>query len=74
MGKGRYEWPDGSWYEGDIALGVRHGFGKHATAGEDCVYEGEWKDGVKHGKGLMKFKNGYNKLFFQSINNVKDDL
>lgn len=57
-GKGRYDWPDGSWYEGDVNIGLRHGFGTYATPEEECIYEGEWKDGLKDGKGVMVFKNG----------------
>ncbi len=38
------EYKDGSYYEGEISIGKRHGRGKfHYTNGG--VYEGEWKGG-----------------------------
>jgi hypothetical protein len=57
-GIGHYEWPDGSWYKGHIRNGLRHGHGQYATPGEDCIYEGEWNEGLKQGKGKMTFKSG----------------
>lgn len=61
-GKGRYEWPDGSVYEGDIRDGLREGRGTFITSvnKETLSYDGEWKNGLKHGHGVMKYSgSGY---------------
>ena len=61
-GKGKYEWYDGSWYEGEVMQGLRHGFGTYWTnsaPGGETIYSGDWKDGLRCGKGVLKFKSGY---------------
>jgi uncharacterized caspase-like protein len=46
-------------YVGDFANGERHGKGKE-TYSDGTWYEGDWKDGLWHGKGTQrgKFDNG----------------
>ena len=50
----------GGQYIGDIQNGVPHGRGKvtYHPGGSGKFYDGEWKDGKFHGKGLAKFTNG----------------
>jgi len=47
-------------YIGEKRKEIRHGFGTYVyKKGSFCVrYEGEWKDGEKHGKGKMFFSDG----------------
>lgn len=47
-------------YTGEKLHEVRHGFGTYIyKKGSFCVkYEGEWKDGEKHGKGKLYFSDG----------------
>lgn len=98
-GRGKYVWPDGSMYEGEVKQGQRHGKGQfthisfkkskeikkqsnngiHAgdTGGnsngntnsdntnsgkEDdavykytCNYDGDWMNGMRHGKGRLNY-------------------
>ncbi len=57
-GTGRYDWPDHSYYEGQVVNGLRHGKGVYTNSKEGVVYEGEWKNGLRHGKGVLKYRNG----------------
>lgn len=57
-GKGKYLWVDGSFYEGDLFDGLRHGYGIYQTNNEDIKYEGEWANGLKEGKGKLTYKSG----------------
>jgi len=52
-GKGRYQWADGSSYEGEVKRGLRHGQGKFVGAEGFPMYEGWWRDGVRHGTGAL---------------------
>ena len=45
-----------SQYKGTFKDGYRSGFGIEQTA--HGIYEGQWSDGVKCGKGTMKYKKG----------------
>lgn len=51
-GRGKYTWPDGSQYEGDVQDGLRHGQGVFTAATKER-YEGEWKNGLRHGFGIL---------------------
>jgi hypothetical protein len=43
-GKGRYEWADGRYYEGEYLNDKKHGFGEYFwTTGK--IYQGEWSEG-----------------------------
>lgn len=56
-GKGLFDSPDGSKYEGDFKDGRFSGKGKLIWPdGEN--YNGEWKDGNPDGKGIYNFTNG----------------
>jgi hypothetical protein len=44
-------------YEGELADGKRHGFGKYVSS-SGAMYEGDWKDGKKNGKGKFVFVDG----------------
>lgn len=57
-GKGKYEWPDSSTYEGDVKNGLRHGIGVFTSPGSEAVYSGEWFEGLRHGAGTIDFKSG----------------
>ena len=38
--------------------GLRHGYGFYKTGKAEITYEGDWRKGLRHGKGVMKFKSG----------------
>lgn len=55
-GEGRIEWPDGSYYEGTVINGVRHGRGLYYhPQPEEFYYEGEWANGLFEGKGICYY-------------------
>ena len=56
-GKGVYNWPNGSHYEGNIKKGLRHGTGIFNFGGSftKLHYEGEWFQGKRHGQGNLYF-------------------
>ncbi|XVE48670.1 hypothetical protein DITRI_Ditri01bG0021200 [Diplodiscus trichospermus] len=64
-GRGKYTWsdgtvydaPDGSIYEGQWRMNIRHGFGRKKYSNSD-VYEGEWKEGLREGNGRYVWNNG----------------
>eukprot|EP00002_Diphylleia_rotans_P030472 TRINITY_DN6264_c0_g1_i5.p1 TRINITY_DN6264_c0_g1~~TRINITY_DN6264_c0_g1_i5.p1 ORF type:complete len:358 (+),score=55.08 TRINITY_DN6264_c0_g1_i5:104-1177(+) len=45
-------------YNGERILDVRHGSGLYVYKNKFFTYEGEWKDGEKHGKGKLSLANG----------------
>jgi len=51
---------DGNVYEGDIVDGKPHGRGTmtYGEASESLYYEGEWRNGLINGKGVMSWLNG----------------
>eukprot|EP00658_Telonema_sp_P-2_P040214 TRINITY_DN28768_c0_g2_i2.p1 TRINITY_DN28768_c0_g2~~TRINITY_DN28768_c0_g2_i2.p1 ORF type:complete len:397 (+),score=84.45 TRINITY_DN28768_c0_g2_i2:115-1305(+) len=42
-------------YSGQKVSDLRHGFGKYEYPGGIYTYEGEWHEGQKHGRGLLRF-------------------
>ena len=52
-GIGKYQWPDKSFYEGEVLNGLRHGRGQFL--GSKFSYEGMWKFGKRSGKGLAYY-------------------
>lgn len=50
-GDGCLEWPDQSWYEGEMLQGYRHGRGLYIQ--RPNFYCGEWACGQRHGTGTM---------------------
>ena len=57
-GKGRIDWPNGDFYEGDFNDGLRSGKGVYSCKGGKHIYEGEWKLGKRHGQGVESWPNG----------------
>ncbi|XP_072012072.1 MORN repeat-containing protein 1 isoform X2 [Engystomops pustulosus] len=45
-------------YVGDVKRQLRHGYGIYVYANSFFRYEGEWKDGKKHGHGKLLFRDG----------------
>ncbi len=57
-GKGRLDFSNADYYEGDFKNGVRHGFGiMFEEKGKKC-YEGHWSLSQRHGQGTQRFGNG----------------
>ena len=54
-GKGKYIFPSGAFYSGNLLNGFRNGFGKYYS--NEISYEGNWKNGLKNGIGKMINKN-----------------
>lgn len=69
MGRGRYEWSDGSYYEGDFENSMFSGFGVYYFAESEKTYEGNFMENVFEGKGKFTFKDGrhYNGDFHQGL-------
>ena len=53
-GQGTYEFSNGSTYTGTVLNGLRDGKGTFNTKDNSIFYDGEWKEGLKHGKGKIK--------------------
>lgn len=73
-GKGRMEYPDGDVYMGDWAEDEPNGKGKFTfKTSELKEYNGDFKDGYMHGKGIMLMRNGdqYNGDFVDGDMNGK---
>ena len=86
-GNGKYYFPTGTIYSGELLNGLRHGFGRFESPNEDINYEGNWKNGLKNGHGIMKKKgsvyegnwkdgsiDGKGKLTWKSGNIYKGDF
>ncbi|XP_043274503.1 uncharacterized protein [Venturia canescens] len=54
-GKGRIEWPNGAWYEGDFENGYRHGKGMMLDKDRGFLYLGHWEHDRKHGTGYFTY-------------------
>jgi len=39
-------------------MNVREGRGRYVFVNRSDSYDGEWRDGVQHGSGLLLFGNG----------------
>jgi hypothetical protein len=57
-GRGRMEWPNGMYYEGQYENDLKHGFGIFYYGKGRKMYVGFWKKGKLHGKGLMRNEKG----------------
>lgn len=56
-GRGRFDWPNGDIYDGDMLRGLRHGQGKFIWRnGQEFV--GQWMNGKAIGQGTLKLSNG----------------
>lgn len=61
-GKGRIQWKDDTWYEGDFVGNLRHGRGLYVDSRQQRSYAGGWHCGTKHGEGVIyysSFSNSY---------------
>jgi len=58
VGRGRYEWSDGSYYEGDFENGMFSGHGIYFFADSDKTYEGDFNNNHFQGKGKLTYGNG----------------
>lgn len=58
FGKGKYYWPDGSNYEGEIVDALRQGYGIFKNKVKGIEYKGNWKKGLRDGKGEIGYKSG----------------
>lgn len=52
-GCGKFTWSDGSWYEGEVKEGLRHGVGTYQCTSTPSTYCGDWKNGMRDGKGRL---------------------
>ncbi|PNW71839.1 hypothetical protein CHLRE_16g690450v5 [Chlamydomonas reinhardtii] len=52
-GTGVYTWPSGAQYEGTVVRGRREGRGRLSFTKSAAVYEGDWRDGLRHGQGVL---------------------
>lgn len=53
-GKGRMEWENGDWYEGQFKNNIINGLGVYYKKDKDAYFEGSYKNGLKNGKGKVK--------------------
>lgn len=52
-GEGIFYFPTGSIYEGEVKNGLRDGYGVYECTKKGIRYEGNWRRGLKHGKGKL---------------------
>lgn len=58
-GFGCMQWIDGVEYKGEFSNNKRHGLGKMVwTSGKWVSYEGAWKEGLQHGRGILTDRDG----------------
>ncbi|MDW7693693.1 hypothetical protein R9C00_02970 [Flammeovirgaceae bacterium SG7u.111] len=58
-GNGKYTWANGDIYEGEFVDGVIEGYGTYTFAShEKEKYVGNWKNGVREGKGVVYSEEG----------------
>lgn len=58
-GSGTMTWPDGTAYEGQFLNNRREGKGKITwVTGSWKSYDGEWKEGMQHGRGIYTDQGG----------------
>eukprot|EP00350_Pseudokeronopsis_sp_OXSARD2_P007106 CAMPEP_0170548592 /NCGR_PEP_ID=MMETSP0211-20121228/6870_1 /TAXON_ID=311385 /ORGANISM="Pseudokeronopsis sp., Strain OXSARD2" /LENGTH=194 /DNA_ID=CAMNT_0010854203 /DNA_START=510 /DNA_END=1090 /DNA_ORIENTATION=- len=70
-GKGRFQWNDGSYYEGDFVDGHFQGFGRYYFADLDKYYEGEFRFSNMEGRGIETWNDG--KRYEGDFKNGKKD-
>jgi len=57
-GHGRYDWVDGSHFEGEFVNSMFEGQGTYYYAESEKVYEGNFSENLFDGKGKLTFKDG----------------
>lgn len=57
MSREKITYPDGSWYEGDIQDGKRHGQGIWVRP-DGTKYNGQWQDDKPNGQGTINWPDG----------------
>ncbi len=57
-GKGRFEWEDGSYYEGDFVDGMFQGYGEYYFADVKKFYRGEFRLNNMEGHGEEAWEDG----------------
>ncbi len=58
-GIGRFDYLDGSFYDGDWKENKKHGKGKLIEADSISVYNGNWESDQKNGNGTFLQKGSY---------------
>jgi hypothetical protein len=51
-----YCW-QGASYEGEVSGGLRHGYGRLTISGSPVVYEGQWQQGKRCGRGVLYYNS-----------------
>ena len=57
-GKGKKYFNNGNFYEGAFINGKANGYGKGFYGNGGHYYIGQWKDNMRHRKGIQYYKNG----------------
>lgn len=58
-----YIWPSGT-YKGEVLDGLRHGCGRLTLADSGVIYEGQWRHGKRHGRGVLSY-NSNRKAYYE---------
>jgi hypothetical protein len=69
-GRGAYYWTDSQYYIGYWQNSTKQTYARYLNANMSLFYEGEVKDGMKHGKGTYYFNNGY--YTGQFVNDIRE--
>jgi len=57
-GAGKNEFPNGDIYEGQYAMGKRHGTGNYTWIKPKAKYSGEYVDNLRNGEGIICYPDG----------------
>lgn len=63
-GQGKITWPEVAVYEGQVVEAVRSGQGTLINLKSQAEYQGEWRDGHRHGQGTQYY-DVEKKCFYQ---------
>ncbi len=59
QGMGRFDYQNGSIYDGDWRDNKKHGRGRMIEGDGRSIYNGEWENDLKHGRGTFIQKGTY---------------